>query len=593
MRVGLVAGAALLSLGGCGDLPERPAETVVWAEQGWSQEQRDFYHYTPQGTVIAPVSWFMALERPFSEKKLSDPAYLYQLGFLPAAPGAQTPLNPLGLPVGFSVQDDKGPPEGKGLGPIVGFTCAACHTGQLSYKGTALRIDGGQAGADVTGFSGDFGLSLIETYYNPLKWRRFAKEVLGEKYGDDGAYKVLKAEFRVAAHKAIAQAWYGFTKKIYPTQEGFTRLDALGRIGNTVFGDDLAEPANYRTADAPVNYPYLWDIWRFDWVQYNGSVHQPMARNVGEALGVRARTNFVTIHGEPIPSPENWDSSIPVTNLNDIEETLWQLRPPTWPTDLFGAYDVAKATQGKALFQENCAHCHAPRPFADARAAKAEWAVTMVPLARIGTDPTVAVNFAKERLDASRLTGSTTPINPAQGLHLVTEGVKGRAYDLLGLDEKERQWMNGFGRENLVRAPCGYKARPLDGIWATPPYLHNGSVPNIYELLSPLSERSTRFWLGSFEYDPVRLGYVTGKIKGGFELVTSKTGNANGGHLFADQTGPGVIGRGLNPEERMALIEYLKALPDMPPEPLPPVPAGWGADYPCQSQENWWQVGGN
>ena len=70
--------------------------------------------------------------------------------------------------------------------------------------------------------------------------------------------------------------------------EGFGRTDALGRIGNTAFGDHLAK-GNYQVGDAPVSYPYLWNIWKFDWVQYNGSVAQPLARNIGEALGVGER----------------------------------------------------------------------------------------------------------------------------------------------------------------------------------------------------------------------------------------------------------------------------------------------------------------
>ncbi len=62
------------------------------------------------------------------------------------------------------------------------------------------------------------------------------------------------------------------------------RTDAFGRIANASFGDAIS-PANYRVADAPVDYPQLWDMWTFDWVQWNGSAQQPMARNIGEALG--------------------------------------------------------------------------------------------------------------------------------------------------------------------------------------------------------------------------------------------------------------------------------------------------------------------
>ena len=76
-------------------------------------------------------------------------------------------------------------------------------------------------------------------------------------------------------------------------------------------------------------------------------------------------------------------------------------------------------------------------------------------------------------------------------------------------------------RPNGLRAPLAYKVRPLNGVWATPPYLHNGSVPNVYALLSPVSERPTKFYLGNREYDPVNLGYVTEKLTNGFEYDTS------------------------------------------------------------------------
>ncbi len=115
-----------------------------------------------------------------------------------------------------------------------------------------------------------------------------------------------------------------------------------------------------------------------------------------------------------------------------------------------------------------------------------------------------------------------------------------------------------------MRAEMYYKARPLDGIWATAPFLHNGAVPNLYELLSPVAERSETFYLGSRLFDPEKVGYNTGRIEGGFELDTSQPGNSNKGHEFKgakdDKKGDGVIGRYLGPEERKALIEYLKSL---------------------------------
>ena len=106
-----------------------------------------------------------------------------------------------------------------------------------------------------------------------------------------------------------------------------------------------------------------------------------------------------------------------------------------------------------------------------------------------------------------------------------------------------------------------YNARPHNSIWATLLYLHNGSVPDLFSLLSPVSERPKVFYLGNKEFDPVRLGLNTNPLKGASEFRTDMPGNSNAGHEFND--GPkcnGVIGRKLSPEERVEIIEYLKTL---------------------------------
>jgi hypothetical protein len=116
-----------------------------------------------------------------------------------------------------------------------------------------------------------------------------------------------------------------------------------------------------------------------------------------------------------------------------------------------------------------------------------------------------------------------------------------------------------------------YKPRPLEGVWATPPFLHNGSVPNIWELLGPVNKRSKKFFVGRRMYDPVKVGYVTEPVdgtSGGFWMDTSIPGNENTGHEFsgpADAPKPwpkGVIGRALSDEERWDIIEYLKVRQD-------------------------------
>ncbi len=105
--------------------------------------------------------------------------------------------------------------------------------------------------------------------------------------------------------------------------------------------------------------------------------------------------------------------------------------------------------------------------------------------------------------------------------------------------------------------PYVYKARPLDGIWATAPYLHNGSVPNLYELLLPAGKRTPGFRVGNPEYDPIHVGFRTdGAPTGGpasTEIDTLLDGNRNTGH---DQYGNNEF----TEDERLQLVEYLKSL---------------------------------
>jgi hypothetical protein len=98
-------------------------------------------------------------------------------------------------------------------------------------------------------------------------------------------------------------------------------------------------------------------------------------------------------------------------------------------------------------------------------------------------------------------------------------------------------------------ARVDYKARPLNGIWATAPYLHNGSVPSLAELLKRPAERVKSFHVGSQEYDPVKVGFKDDPNQPVFD--TTADGNSNAGHDYGGQ---------LNDTERKDLLEYLKSL---------------------------------
>ena len=100
-------------------------------------------------------------------------------------------------------------------------------------------------------------------------------------------------------------------------------------------------------------------------------------------------------------------------------------------------------------------------------------------------------------------------------LAAVVEKVADAWYAKNGTSPEDQERLDGY-RENCIQARNVYKARPLNGIWATAPFLHNGSVPTMYDLLLPVAERPKTFYLGSREYDPEKMGYRTDHIKGTF-----------------------------------------------------------------------------
>jgi hypothetical protein len=359
------------------------------------------------------------------------------------------------------------------------------------------------------------------------------------------------------------------TRHLFPTPEGYGRTDALARIGNFVFGTELNNSKNLVVGDGPVNFPPVWDASWMDWVQYNGSIQQPMGRNVGEALGVRSRINLLGYPGQ------QFQNTIHVDNLHEIELLLGGSEPgkgvwsPKWPEEILGNIDHVAAASGEKLYNELCLHCHQSPMLSDQGRKPERWSntipggrqffkVTMIPLGEIGTDPKQAQNFYNRTADTGPLRKGI--VSARDGLKYITQKLIDESYAELKLTPEQQEEWNGY-RDNKLLAPLAYKARPHNGIWATPPYLHNGSVPNLFSLLSPVSERPKVFYLGSKQYDPVKLGLNTDPLEGASEFRTDMPGNSNAGHEFNDgPKGNGVIGRKLSPEERMEIIEFLKTL---------------------------------
>jgi hypothetical protein len=546
---------------------DRPNE-VVWLPQNWTVDQRHRYYHTAQGSELLPYAWFLALEQPrFSlggAPPFRDDAYMQGFGFIP---DQAHELNPDGLPVGFA-RDDRfvDPYTGQKL-IVLGISCAACHTGEIFYGGKAIRIDAGPSLIELQKFTEALGLAITWTYYDPFRFHRFANRVLGPNHPSADQARLRQA---MKYYLDTTFTELKSTIHLFPTPEGYGRTDALARIGNFVFGTELNNNKNLLLGNAPVNYPPIWDASWLDWVQYNGSIQQPMGRNVGEALGVRSRINLLGYPGA------QFQNTIRVENLHEIEMLLGGDAPgkgvwsPKWPEDILGKIDRDKAAKGEELYNQLCLHCHQPPMNSDEGRKPEHWTnftdsqgrqffkVTMIPLEEIGTDPGEAQNFHKRTADSGPLDKGT--ISAGDGLTYITQKVIEQAYMQLNLTPEQQEQWNGY-RKNELREPLAYKARPHNGIWATPPYLHNGSVPNLYELLSPVSERSKVFYLGNKQFDPVKLGLDTSELKGATEFHIDLPGNSNAGHEFNDGSkGNGVIGRKLTPEERTQIIEYFKTL---------------------------------
>ncbi len=112
-------------------------DKVVYLAQGWDAADSLWYYNITQGSDLLPYDFFLAVEQKDNDQPFRDNMNMNNYRYLPQKP---TFSNPDGLPVGFVADNYKGT-------KYLGLTCAACHTGQVNYQGTAMRIDGGPAGA--------------------------------------------------------------------------------------------------------------------------------------------------------------------------------------------------------------------------------------------------------------------------------------------------------------------------------------------------------------------------------------------------------------------------------------------------------------
>ncbi|WP_052417227.1 di-heme-cytochrome C peroxidase [Cellvibrio mixtus] len=577
------------------------AERVVYPEQNWSAAESVWFYNATQGSNLIPYDLFLHLELPDREQLFRSDENMNRLRYLPQKASAE---NPDSLPVGW-VKDNY---EGK---EYIGFTCAACHTSQVNYKGTAIRIDGGAPLADMDLMLKNLASSLQASIDQPKKFERLARNVLKEKYPEQ------KEAFRAELVQA-AQQIHRYNQANEPrvgeqsVAYGYARLDAFGRIYNRILNHlTPQDPANVNPANAPVSYPFLWDTPQHDFVQWNGIGDNegdgPIGRNVGEALGVFASFDLHQQDGI-----RGYRSSVNIRNLQLMEHSLANLWSPRWEDlsrqQVLPPINQALAEKGRTIFMEyQCLGCHSAIERTDPnRRVIAQFSS----LQTIGTDPLMAINalkytgksglFQGQKLDprdpSSKNFDAVTPVLPALSLATggIAAGASGQSAPASDNPIKSTQRHLDYEVVNKKdpRTLIAYKARPLNGIWATAPYLHNGSVPSLYELFLPSCSdgeiaggkacRPNRFTVGALELDPIKVGFVQrdpARYPSLFVFDTSLPGNSNKGHEYTAGVTPVFVldsnGRPvkdadgkpqmrklppINDDQRLALVEYLKTL---------------------------------
>jgi cytochrome c5 len=510
------------------------ADEVIYLEQGWDHKTRQQLSFTSFGSRLVPYDWFLALEQANSNDLLRDNNNLSALGFVTTSADE---YNPDGLPVGVVRDVDKQ------QGDYVGLTCAACHTGQVSVAGKRIRIDGGQALIDFTGFEQQLLAGLKATLADSEKFARFSAR-LSANNSDELVAKLQTRIDELERHYAV-----NATDVPY----GRGRLDAFGQIFNAIAAEALQMPENIRAPNAPTSYPVLWDASHLNIVQWNASAPNkgpgPLFQNAITALAVYGTVN---IHKDKSTYP----SSIRISNLGDIQRNFYKLVAPKWPAEFAGELDQTKVGAGKKLYDQHCLECHT---LVDPSDKKRKLQAVLTPYKEVGTDPLMVENFINHKVNsgiwegkkAMVLFGDELPAETSP-LDLVTYAATGALLNQPWQSIKalfKSYASNEDPPEQTIFN--NYKARPINGVWASAPYLHNGSVLTIYDLLLPASQRPTSFYVGNIEFDAVKVGYQSHEAPNTSLFDTTLPGNSNAGHEYGTQ---------VSDEERWALVEYVKSL---------------------------------
>ncbi len=292
-----------------------------------------------------------------------------------------------------------------------------------------------------------------------------------------------------------------FTRKALIKQQG--QLAWMNRPGWPDWGRGRDDPMNltkyfmtsmpYDQSTGQADFPSVWNlkVRKGDGLFLNWSCDTPAVRSV-------IIDSALGLGGKP----GDWF----LRRMEETDNFLSEWPAPKYPF----AIDANLAQTGAPVYARLCASCH------EVGGAQTNH---LIAINDIGTD--------RERLDT---------------------------WTQAAADEANRRVKEmGINRPNMVKQE-GYQSPPLDGIWLRAPYLHNGSVPNLRELLEPTDKRTKVFYRGYDVYDQENVGFISSgpeAERAGWKLDVSERGNGNQGHSY---------GTTLSPAEKHALLEYLKTL---------------------------------
>jgi mono/diheme cytochrome c family protein len=423
-----------------------------------------------------PYWIFYVLPRIFPEK-LPKPGGYAALG-VPWEQGQE-------LPVGFTK---------KTIGfPRVANNCAVCHTTTYRTKpneNPTFVVAGPGHTTDVEAFFRFLVDCAKDPRFNPDTLMHEINLVTDLDWIDKALYRffVIPITKKRLLEREAQFAW--IYRKDFPDW-GRGRDDAMNLTKYFMIKMPMDD------SFGPTDMPSVWNLQKYKpekgmFLNLAGDSHDPYSVIMDSAMGLLGA------------APHNKNDFL--GHVKWMHEYLSAVQAPKYPFPV----DAQKAAAGKAVFDANCAKCHA-----------SERTGTRVPVDEVGTDRNRLDTWSKEAAVAAN-----------------------KVVRDMGLERK------GLVEETLN----GYIASFLDGIWLRAPYLHNGSVPTLRDLLEPVEARPKVFYRGYDLYDPVKVGFVTAGAEAervGTRYDVSGKGGGNQGHTF---------GTTLSPAEKETLLEYLKTL---------------------------------